>query len=252
MHFQGCFWHFQNSPNLPNWPKLLSLLDIYCLLRERRTARKAIMNTGGMNKTFLYFTCDSGRLPSGQISRQGDTHNQDRAKAKVLSERKAQTHKWRYLILVLNLNRPQPCVPYAEMDSSPLHPFIQLQYVSICEWFLLVHFISHAWEESLLHHDVLPRLIDAVLCPEGPEMHFIRTWKERCHWAMLCLHWIETNELEIFRHHVHSCSMVRNWRHTKVSTPNDGRLCGLSIYFEGLVWRSNIPSLNEFAFYLCP
>jgi hypothetical protein len=35
------------------------------------------MNTGGMNKTFLYFTCDSGRLPSGQISRQGDTHNQD-------------------------------------------------------------------------------------------------------------------------------------------------------------------------------
>lgn len=34
------------------------------------------MNTGGMNKTFLYFTCDSGRLPSGQISRQGDTHNQ--------------------------------------------------------------------------------------------------------------------------------------------------------------------------------
>ena len=120
-------------------------MDIYCLLRERRTARKAIMNTGGMNKTFLYFTCDSGRLPSGQISRQGDTHNQDRAKAKVLRERKTQTHKWRYLILVLNLNRPQPCVPYAEMDSSPLHPFIQLQYVSICEWFLLVHFISHAF-----------------------------------------------------------------------------------------------------------
>lgn len=35
-----------------------------------------IMKTGGMNKTFLYFTADSGRLPSGQISRQGDTHNQ--------------------------------------------------------------------------------------------------------------------------------------------------------------------------------
>ena len=34
-------------------------------------------------------------------------------------------------------------------------------------------------QESLLHHDVLPRLIDSVLCPEGPEMHFIRTWKER-------------------------------------------------------------------------
>ncbi|CAK9038917.1 unnamed protein product [Durusdinium trenchii] len=75
----------------------------------QRPELEEIMKTGGMNKTFLYFTADSGRLPSGQISRQGDTHNQ----------------------------------------------------------------------ESLLHHDVLPRLIDSVLCPEGPEMHFIRTWKER-------------------------------------------------------------------------
>ncbi|OLQ11275.1 Poly [ADP-ribose] polymerase 10 [Symbiodinium microadriaticum] len=75
----------------------------------QRPDLEALMHTGGQNKTFLYWTADSGRLPSGQISRQGDTHNQ----------------------------------------------------------------------ESLLHHDVLPRLIDATLCKEGPEMHFHRTWKER-------------------------------------------------------------------------
>ncbi|CAJ1409614.1 unnamed protein product [Effrenium voratum] len=74
-----------------------------------RAELEVLMNTGGQNKTFIYWTADSGRLPSGQISRQGDTHNQ----------------------------------------------------------------------ESLLHHDVLPRLIDAVLCKEGPEIHFHRTWKER-------------------------------------------------------------------------
>jgi len=33
--------------------------------------------------------------------------------------------------------------------------------------------------ESLLHHDCLPRLIDATLCPEGPEVHMVRTWRER-------------------------------------------------------------------------
>lgn len=31
--------------------------------------------------------------------------------------------------------------------------------------------------ESLLHHDCLPRLIDAALCPEGPEVHMVRTWR---------------------------------------------------------------------------
>lgn len=33
--------------------------------------------------------------------------------------------------------------------------------------------------ESLLQKDCLPRLIDAVLCPEGPEVHMIRTWPDR-------------------------------------------------------------------------
>lgn len=33
--------------------------------------------------------------------------------------------------------------------------------------------------ESLLLCDCLPRLLDATLCPEGPEMHLVRTWQER-------------------------------------------------------------------------
>jgi hypothetical protein len=33
--------------------------------------------------------------------------------------------------------------------------------------------------ETLLQYDCLPRLIDASLCPEGPEAHLQRTWRER-------------------------------------------------------------------------
>jgi len=33
--------------------------------------------------------------------------------------------------------------------------------------------------ESLLSRDTLPRLIDATLCPEGPEVHMVRSWRER-------------------------------------------------------------------------
>eukprot|EP00933_Yihiella_yeosuensis_P071994 TRINITY_DN80267_c0_g1_i1.p1 TRINITY_DN80267_c0_g1~~TRINITY_DN80267_c0_g1_i1.p1 ORF type:complete len:787 (+),score=126.05 TRINITY_DN80267_c0_g1_i1:89-2449(+) len=33
--------------------------------------------------------------------------------------------------------------------------------------------------ESILNHDCLPRLIDATLCPAGPEVHFVSTWGER-------------------------------------------------------------------------
>lgn len=33
--------------------------------------------------------------------------------------------------------------------------------------------------ESLLSHDLLPRLIDATLCAEGPELHMVRSWRER-------------------------------------------------------------------------
>lgn len=100
-------WQLRELPQDSNFALAVGSNDeVYPI---RRGELEGLMNSGGMNKTFLYFTADSGRLPSGQISRQGDTHNQ----------------------------------------------------------------------ESLLHHDVLPRLIDSVLCPEGPEMHFIRTWKER-------------------------------------------------------------------------
>jgi len=33
--------------------------------------------------------------------------------------------------------------------------------------------------ESLLQNDCLPRLIDAALCPEGPEVHIVRTWRRQ-------------------------------------------------------------------------
>jgi len=33
--------------------------------------------------------------------------------------------------------------------------------------------------ESLLQHDCLPRLVDAALNPDGPELHMQRTWRER-------------------------------------------------------------------------
>lgn len=33
--------------------------------------------------------------------------------------------------------------------------------------------------ESLLQYELLPRLIDATLCPQGPEVHVVRTWRER-------------------------------------------------------------------------
>lgn len=33
--------------------------------------------------------------------------------------------------------------------------------------------------ESLLLHDCLPRLADAAMCPEGPEVSMVRSWRER-------------------------------------------------------------------------
>lgn len=38
---------------------------------------------------------------------------------------------------------------------------------------------DHHNMESLILRDCLPRLIDAALCPDGPEVHMIRTWHER-------------------------------------------------------------------------
>jgi len=74
-----------------------------------RAELEAFMSQGNLNQCFLYHTADSGRLPSGQLSRLGDRHNM----------------------------------------------------------------------ESLLSYDLLPRLIDATLCPDGPEVHMVRTWRER-------------------------------------------------------------------------
>lgn len=33
--------------------------------------------------------------------------------------------------------------------------------------------------ESLLQYDLLPRLIDALISPAGPELHMVRTWRDR-------------------------------------------------------------------------
>lgn len=33
--------------------------------------------------------------------------------------------------------------------------------------------------DSLVQHDLLPRLIDAALCPDGAELYILRTWRER-------------------------------------------------------------------------
>lgn len=33
--------------------------------------------------------------------------------------------------------------------------------------------------ESLVLHDCLPRLLDGLVCPEGPEVHLVRSWRER-------------------------------------------------------------------------
>lgn len=38
---------------------------------------------------------------------------------------------------------------------------------------------DHHNMESLLLHDCLPRLIDAALCPEGPELSMLRSWRDR-------------------------------------------------------------------------
>lgn len=67
------------------------------------------MATGSENKCFLYYTGNSGKLPTGQLSRVGDRHNM----------------------------------------------------------------------ESILGHDCLPRLLDAAMSAEGPEVHFMRTWRDR-------------------------------------------------------------------------
>jgi len=74
-----------------------------------RTELEQIISTGSRNHCFLYYTANSGQLPSGHYGRMGDMHNM----------------------------------------------------------------------ESLIMYDCLPRLIDAALSDEAPEMHMIRSWRER-------------------------------------------------------------------------
>jgi len=74
-----------------------------------RANLEALIATATENHAFLYYTANSGHLPSGQLTRVGDRHNM----------------------------------------------------------------------ESLLSNDCINRLIDATLCREGPEVHFVRTWRER-------------------------------------------------------------------------
>lgn len=74
-----------------------------------RADLERLIATGTPNKRFLYYTANSGQLPSGQYARLGDKHDM----------------------------------------------------------------------ESLVNHDCLPRLIDAALCPDGPEVYMLRTWRER-------------------------------------------------------------------------
>mmetsp|Transcript_27333 Transcript_27333/g.63731 ORF Transcript_27333/g.63731 Transcript_27333/m.63731 type:complete len:689 (+) Transcript_27333:116-2182(+) len=71
----------------------------------KRSAVEALVQTGSPNQVFLYFTQNSGRLPTG-YTRQGDMHNM----------------------------------------------------------------------ETLKQYECLPRLIDAAVCPDGPEVSFMRSW----------------------------------------------------------------------------
>jgi len=74
-----------------------------------RAKLEELLSTGCPSRCFLYYTANSGQLPSGHFSRVGDRHNM----------------------------------------------------------------------ESILQHDCLPRLLDAAMSSEGPELHIVRTWRER-------------------------------------------------------------------------
>jgi len=74
-----------------------------------RTELEQLISTGSRNHCFLYYTANSGQLPSGHFGRMGDMHNM----------------------------------------------------------------------ESLVMYACLPRLIDAPLADESPEMHMVRSWLDR-------------------------------------------------------------------------
>jgi len=97
------------NPSLTSLPKNVQLV-LACGANDetypvRRPAVEALTQTGTANAVFLYFTQNSGRLPTG-YTRQGDMHNM----------------------------------------------------------------------ESLKQYECLPRLIDAAVSPEGPEITMMRSW----------------------------------------------------------------------------
>jgi len=80
--------------------------EVYPTARARL---EELMATGSPNMCLLYYTANSGQLPSGHFSRMGDQHNM----------------------------------------------------------------------QSILSHDCLPRLIDAAMSLAGPELHLVRSWRQR-------------------------------------------------------------------------
>ena len=181
-------------------------IAIYCPVVW--TARKAILNTGGMNKTFLYFTCDSGRLPSGQISRQGDTHNQDWAKAKGQSlEREKVTDINRHIIIEDILSWSWTSTSTLStwrrnwFTTPPFHPTTRcINMPMICCWCISSHLggvVAPPWCFAPLdRRGIMSR-------GPGDAFHPDLEREVPLGKAMpLCLHRIETNELEFFRHHV--------------------------------------------------
>jgi len=86
-----------------------------------RSRLEEIIATGDPDKCFLYYTANSGTLPTGHLTRYGDQHNM----------------------------------------------------------------------QSILTHDCLPRLLDAVMSPDGPELHFVRSWRDRLtHERLQCETWL--------------------------------------------------------------
>eukprot|EP00928_Gymnodinium_smaydae_P029578 TRINITY_DN22233_c0_g1_i1.p1 TRINITY_DN22233_c0_g1~~TRINITY_DN22233_c0_g1_i1.p1 ORF type:complete len:796 (-),score=80.30 TRINITY_DN22233_c0_g1_i1:223-2610(-) len=91
-------------------PIVMTQGDLDEVYYERsRADLEALISTGTPNKCFLYYAASSGKLPTGQVAKPGDSHNM----------------------------------------------------------------------ATLCVAECLPRLMDAAMCPEGPELHMTRGWVER-------------------------------------------------------------------------
>eukprot|EP00929_Paragymnodinium_shiwhaense_P118219 TRINITY_DN9012_c0_g1_i1.p1 TRINITY_DN9012_c0_g1~~TRINITY_DN9012_c0_g1_i1.p1 ORF type:complete len:873 (+),score=184.60 TRINITY_DN9012_c0_g1_i1:81-2621(+) len=61
---------------------------------------------------------------------------------------------------------PELCFLYYTANSGELQPGM---YTRQGDWHNM---------QSIQLHDCLPRLIDASMCPEGPEIHFLKSWRD--------------------------------------------------------------------------